>query len=81
MYNYALSREMDKDRKRVCDELFTKHSTGRDYHPDVDLLQIDTTKERHLSDVFAVINGMGYEFVHFGACRVPYGGTPSDVTK
>lgn len=80
MYDYALSKEADPDRKRICDELFRRHERGQN-NPDVDLLQMTAGRTMHLSDVFGIIDGLGYEYIHFGACRVPYGDNPAAVTE
>jgi len=83
IFDYALSPETDAGRKVACDSLWDKHRKSQDYDPDVDLLQIKskTKKSHHLSDVFKLIDGMGYKHVHFGACRVRYDGTPTDVVS
>jgi hypothetical protein len=78
MFDYVLSREPKGGRLDVEKKTFSAHSKGGQ-DPDVDLMMMSTSKSRALSDVFAIIGDMGYQTLHFGACRVPYGASPSEV--
>jgi len=80
MYDYALSREPKGGRLDGEKELFNKHARGV-MDPDVDLMMMKTSGGRHLSDAFKVIRDMGYTTMHFGACRVSYGASPSAVSS
>ena len=79
MFNYALSREPSGQRLKNEQTLFKNHLRGGG-HPDVDLIMLKTSSGRHLSDVFKLIEGRGYTTLHFGACRVSYGASPSEVS-
>lgn len=78
MFNYALSREPKGGRLDGEKRLFKAHTKGA-ASVDVDLMMMDTSKTRHLSDVFDIIDGMDYQTLHYGACRVSYGDSPSEV--
>jgi hypothetical protein len=80
MFNYALSREPKGQRLKNEQDVFKKHMKGGG-HADVDLIMMTTSGGRHLSDVFTLIEGRGYATLHFGACRVSYGSSPSEVSK
>lgn len=80
MFDYALSREPAGQRLENEKKLFKTHMQGGG-HPDVDLIMLKTSRGRHLSYVFELIEGRGYTTLHFGACRVPYGASPSEVSS
>lgn len=80
MYNYALSREPKGLRHDAEKKLFADHASGGKCH-DVDLMMMTTSRGRHLSDAFKIVKDRGYDTLHFGACRVSYGATPSEVSK
>lgn len=79
MFNYALSREPAGSRRDAEVKTFKTHLAGG-LCSDIDLMMMNTSSGRHLSDVFNIIKDMGYETLHFGACRVPYGASPSEVS-
>ncbi|MBM1633931.1 hypothetical protein JQV27_13010 [Sulfitobacter mediterraneus] len=79
IFDYVLSREPNGTRYENEKKTTAAHARGAQ-NVDIDLMVMTTTKPRALSDVFSIIKDMGYQTLHFGACRVPYGGTPSDVT-
>jgi len=80
MFNYALSRERKGDRLNWEKDLFDKHAKGQKHH-DIDMMVMTTSSGRHLSNVFKIVKSMGYSTLHFGACRVSYGASPSEVSS